>query len=325
MAKTVYALLVGIDTYPQPVRPLRGCANDITRMETFLRARITGERGDLKLRMLKNDAATRDAVIAGFREHLALAGQEDVALFYFSGHGSQEPAPEEFWHLEPDHLNETLVCYDSRLPGKYDLADKELAKLIAEVAVRKPHIIIVLDSCHSGSGTRAGDDEGVRHAPADTRARALDAFLRSPLDVAAQPAWQERAATGVPGSRPTSGWIELPEGNHVLLSACQADEEAKEDWLEGEHRGAFSFYLLNTLQSTGESMTYRELFKQVNTAVRSKVARQSPIIEANDTQDLNRPFLGGTIVPRPAYYTLSYQRGVGHRWGCRARHCSDRR
>ena len=113
MAKTVYALLAGIDSYPQPVRPLRGCTNDITRMETYLCARITGERGELKLRVLKNDAATRDAVIAGLREHLALAGQEDVALFYFSGHGSQEPAPKEFWHLEPDHLNETLVCYDS--------------------------------------------------------------------------------------------------------------------------------------------------------------------------------------------------------------------
>lgn len=311
MAKTVYALLVAIDTYPQPVRPLRGCTNDITRMEMFLRERITGERGELKVRVLTNDAATRDAVIAGFREHLALADQDDVALFYFSGHGSQEPAPKEFWHLEPDHLNETLVCYDSRLPGKYDLADKELAKLIAEVAERQPHIVVVLDSCHSGSGTRAGDDAGLRHTPADTRARPIDAFLKSRLDATAHPARLERADASVPGSRPTSGWIELPEGSHVLLSACQADEEAKEDWLDGEQRGVFSHYLLETLQHTGESMTYRDLFKQVNTSVRGRVARQSPIIEANNSQDLNRPFLGGAIVPRPSYYTLSYQRGVG--------------
>ena len=311
MAKTVYALLAGIDSYPQPVRPLRGCTNDITRMETYLCARITGERGELKLRVLKNDAATRDAVIAGFREHLALAGQEDVALFYFSGHGSQEPAPKEFWHLEPDHLNETLVCYDSRLPGKYDLADKELAKLIAEVAVREAHIVVVLDSCHSGSGTRAGNDAGVRHEPADTRARPLADFLTSPLDAIAPPPRWVQADAGVPVSRPTSGWVELPEGSHVLLSACHADEEAKEDWLDGEHRGVFSHYLMETLQRSGESMTYRDLFKQVNAAVRSKVARQSPIIEANQTKDLNRPFLGGAVVPRPPYYTLSHQRGVG--------------
>ena len=152
MAETVYALLVAIDTYPQPVRPLRGCTNDIARMEMFLRERITGERGELKVRVLTNNEATRDAVIAGFREHLALADQQDVALFYFSGHGSQEPAPKEFWHVEPDHLNETLVCYDSRLPGQYDLADKELAKLIAEVAERHPHIVVVLDSCPFGLG-----------------------------------------------------------------------------------------------------------------------------------------------------------------------------
>ena len=86
---------------------------------------------------------------------------------------------------------------------------------------------------------------------------------------------------------------------------------SQRDWLDGEQRGVFSHYLLETLQRAGESITYRDLFTQVITTVRGKVARQSPIIEANNSQDLNRPFLGGAIVPRPPYYTLSYQRGVG--------------
>lgn len=52
-----------------------------------------------------------------------------MALFYYSDHGLQENAPPEFWNFEPDRLNETLVCYDSQLPGGWDLADKELAQL----------------------------------------------------------------------------------------------------------------------------------------------------------------------------------------------------
>ncbi len=106
-----------------------------------------------------------------------------MVLFYYSGHGSQERTPPEFWHLEPDRLDETLVCYDSRLPGNYDLADKELAKLIAHVARNNPHVVVILDSCHSGSGTRAPYTSGacnIRRIPTDLRERPIDSFLVTP-------------------------------------------------------------------------------------------------------------------------------------------------
>ena len=137
--KTIYALMIGIDDYPPPVRKLRGCVNDIKEMEAYLKARVEPGEGRtldeaLKIRTLADGEATREAVIRAFRDHLGQAGEGDVALLCYSGHGSQEQAPQEFWHLEPDHLNETLVCYDSRTEGAHDLADKELAKLIREVA-----------------------------------------------------------------------------------------------------------------------------------------------------------------------------------------------
>ena len=137
--KTIYALLVGIDDYPRPVRKLRGCVNDIKETEAYLKARVEPGEGRtldeaLKVRALANGEATRDEVIKAFREHLGQASEGDVALFCYSGHGSQELAPEQFWHIEPDHLNETLVLYDSRTANARDLADKELAKLIGEVA-----------------------------------------------------------------------------------------------------------------------------------------------------------------------------------------------
>ena len=108
----------------------------------------------IKLKTLKNGEATRQAVVDAFSDHLGKAKKGDVALFYYSGHGSQEQAPEEFWKLEPDHLDETLVLFDSRSPGSWDLADKEIAKLIGDVAAKGPHVAVILDCCHSGSGTR---------------------------------------------------------------------------------------------------------------------------------------------------------------------------
>ena len=34
------------------------------------------------------------------------------------------------------------------------LADKELSLLLAEVAANGPHVVVILDCCHSGGGTR---------------------------------------------------------------------------------------------------------------------------------------------------------------------------
>jgi hypothetical protein len=143
MTRNLYALLVGIDNYPYPVAQLQGCVNDITVITDYLSDRFNKQGYQLHILTLKDQQATRQAIIDSFRQHLGKAGNNDIVLFYYSGHGSQELAPKEFWHIEPDHLDETLVCYDSRSEGGWDLADKELAKLIAEVAENEPHITII--------------------------------------------------------------------------------------------------------------------------------------------------------------------------------------
>ncbi|MBW7883052.1 MAG: caspase family protein [Caldilineaceae bacterium] len=302
--RTIYALLVGIDRYPKPVTPLRGCVSDVRHMEAFLKARLgPGER--LAPLLVTDEQATRQGIIDAFRGHLRQAGPADVALFYYSGHGSQAPTPPELWHLEPDHLDETLVCFDSRLPGHYDLADKELAQLIAEVAERGAHVAVILDCCHSGSGTRAPEEEdvSVRRVPADDRLRPLETYLLAP-DQAAAYSPSTRGAGG-------SGWYELPQGRHILLAACRADEEAKELMLGGERRGAFSYYLQQSLQVASGPLTYRDLFKRSDALVRMRVSRQTPQIEAIDPRDLDQPFLGGSVGTRPDYYTVTYESEQG--------------
>lgn len=304
MPGTIYALLVAIDQYPTPVTPLQGCVADIEEFYTFLKGRVGDERWRIESIILKNEMATRQAVINGFLEHLCKAGSDDVALFYYSGHGSQTPTAPEFWHLEPDRLDETLVCYDSRMPGKYDLADKEISKLIAEVAKNDCHIVVFLDSCHSGSATRDIESIGVRRVPTDERQRPTQSYLVSPSEL-------ESLGSSRSVTEANSGWMRLPQGRHVVLSACQSDEEAKEIRFGDQTRGVFSYFLLQTLQSTTGSWIYRDLYARVNALVRAKVARQSPLIEATDFQDLDRPFLGGAVRPHPPYFTVCHEKDFG--------------
>ncbi|MEZ4866976.1 MAG: caspase family protein [Caldilineaceae bacterium] len=309
MSRTIYTFLVGIDAYPAPVNPLRGCVNDIQRVEALLRERVHGQGDTFAEPHILTDAqATRQAVVDGFRTYLTQAKAGDVALFYYSGHGSQSHTPPEFLHLEPDGLDETIVCWDSRQPGNWDLADKELAQLIAEVAKHEPHIAVILDCCHSGSGTREvvleeKEEVRVRRVPTDDRVRPASSFLVS----LAQAEALDGGARGLEGG----GWYNLAKGRHILLAACSPEELAKELYLGGEQRGAFSYFLLDTLQRGGEALTYRDLFKRVNALVRARVAAQSPQMEATQGADLEQPFLGGSINSGPGYYTLRQDKQRG--------------
>lgn len=303
MPRTLYGLLVAIDRYRRPVPPLNGCVNDIEAVQLLLQHLGSGGEFAIDLRVLKDSDATRHAVIENFREHLTKAGPDDVALFYYSGHGSQEDAPPEFWHVEPDRLDETLVCYDSRDEGQWDLADKELAALIAEVARRDPHVLCILDCCHSGSGTRAAFDEGlaVRRAPTDRRHRSIDTFLDGAVGVAS-PRADVSAGTG---------WSLLPSGKHLLLAACRPSETAKETREDGKPHGAFTAALLTALRQTRGSITYRDLIKRAEAQVRLRVSEQVPQAEASDPTDLQRTFLGGAVRQQRPHFTLRCDKEMG--------------
>ncbi|OKH29917.1 caspase [[Phormidium ambiguum] IAM M-71] len=306
MTRNIYALLVGIDKYPDSVPSLQGCVNDIETIEQYLIERFDKKQGYelLPPKKLLNSEATRQAIIDGFRKHLCKAQSNDIVLFYYSGHGAQEEAPEEFWHLEPDRLDETLVCYDSRLEGSWDLADKELAKLIHEVSANNPHITIILDCCHSGSGTKNPFQEtGVRLASIDKRQRPLDSFILKLEEL-------EKLSDSVSSESHPTGW-KLPKGRHILLGACQDSQLAKEFNQGGKKRGAFSYFLLDTLQQANGKLTYRDLFSRTKAVISSRVLDQSPQLEISHPEDENQFFLDGAIAEKAPYFTVSYHKNYG--------------
>lgn len=295
MPQNLYALIIGINAYPYPVPLLHGCVNDANAIESYLQGRVAGECFQVHVRKLLDQQATRQAVIDGFRQHLCQARGGDVALFYYSGHGSQEPAPPEFWDIEPDHRNETLVCWDSRQAEGRDLADKELGYLIYEAAQQGAHVVVVLDCCHSGSGTRDAYPTGdVRWAPADERPRPLSDYLF---------AGQRDIQSG--------GWSNLPQGRHVLLAACRPEQRAREYDADGKVWGTFSYFLRQALEGISGELTYHDLFKQAQARTLVNAPDQAPQLEASHPEDLDRPFLGGAVRPRPQVYTASHN---GFEW-----------
>ncbi|WP_071192219.1 caspase family protein [Trichormus sp. NMC-1] len=304
MTKQIYALLVGIDSYhpdSRGVSSLKGCLNDIESIETYLRKRIATEwewelveTSEVPWK-LTNELATRQAIIDGFQKHLCNADSEDVVLFYYAGHGSYESAPEVFWAIESDRKIETLVCYDSRTEGGQDLADKELNYLIEQVAKKNPHILIILDCCHSGTATR-NPEVTERQTSANGRVRDLKDFI-FPQD------WLNYRL---------SNNYKLPR--HIAIAACRSHQTAKEYTGEnGKRRGVFSYFLTQALQRNNSSLSYADLVQDINALITGKVNEQSPQIEA-PPEDLRQSFLAGAVGERANYFTLTYDSETYHSW-----------
>lgn len=280
---TVYALLVGIDRYD--TAPLRGAVADIAAVREFLDARAPGS----SVVELPDERATRAAVIGGIRGHLGRAVRGDVALFWFCGHGGEETVEEKHWRIEPSTKQQTLVCADSRRFGPddvrvADLVDKELDLLLDEVAGRGPHVVVVLDSCHSGGATRDAPDlpPGVTlrgMGPAPERLPP-SAFLPE-----------------------LAGYVKRSRSSHVLLAACRLDERARELEIGDEIRGVFTHALIGALQTLEPTATYRDLLGAARCTMQRFTTDQSPTLVPAEAGPADQPFFGGAIC-RPAVFRL---------------------
>src|SRR5205085_1552994 len=95
----------------------------------------------------------------------------------YSGHGSRVPDQNGD---KADHLDSTLVPVDSRDPGgkHFDIVDDEIRELFNELARYTSNVLFILDCCHSGNPTGAG--EQARGVPIDTRPQPPEKSLVEP-------------------------------------------------------------------------------------------------------------------------------------------------
>ncbi|MEO1576210.1 MAG: caspase family protein, partial [Pseudomonadota bacterium] len=156
------ALLIGISDYLHPdVSDLNGTLNDVARMTHVLTTRFGFAEDNIVT--LLDAQATRAGMLAALEALAERSGPEDTVYIHFSGHGSQARDDDG---EEDDGLDETLVPYDGRTAGIADITDDELGAIIARL--RTKNVLVVLDSCHSGTGTRSTALRN-RSAPADAR------------------------------------------------------------------------------------------------------------------------------------------------------------
>lgn len=281
------ALIVGIDNYPTPLPALDGCVNDAQAFNKYLSDWCEVNNYTYNVKTLFNEQSTRQNVTDAFSV-FNTATDADTCVLYYSGHGSQMPAPKEFWD-EVNGLSETLVCIDSRTPNNRDLIDKELTYLIGKVTKGKRNqFIVVMDCCHSGSNTR---DIATKSRKADTstyKPRGVEEFIGYTEYINYQP----------PGAR------------HIHFAAAKDNETAKEYPINNVARGVFTYSLIEVLTETNSKISYKELMQRVSQRVQFRVNEQMPslctyVVDA----DANNCFLTNT--PISSSFIIAKVKNIG--------------
>ena len=118
---------------------LQACEADAHDMADIARSR------KFTVQRLLTRRATRRAVLAGIARAAAALRPGDIFLLTYSGHGGQVP---DRSHDEPDLQDETWCLYDG------ELIDDEINRALARFrgGVR---VLVLSDSCHSGTVTKA--------------------------------------------------------------------------------------------------------------------------------------------------------------------------
>ncbi|MDH3590485.1 MAG: caspase family protein [Planctomycetota bacterium] len=275
------ALYIGINEYPN-ARSLKGCVADATAMRDAMEACFDLER----YAFLTDKKATKVMIEAALMElhQVALEARQRVkdkkrkptVLIFFAGHGDRVEDGNEP-DAEPDFMDETWVPHEGNLKdGKHDIRDDWIHYWMRRIAVEAgAQVILISDSCHSGSLYRSTDDIEERSLTKNAT------FKRKG------------------GKEPDASQIVLPPGC-LAIGACTSRQSALEKTIQGRRRGIFSTALIAELQDADPETTYGALFRKVAAKMSQRWPSlvQNPVLMAGELEEA--PLFGGVKQPNHA-------------------------
>jgi hypothetical protein len=252
MAK--HALCVGINKFkniPQ-ANWLEGCVNDALDVAAML---TKAGFPEANITVLTDSAATKKGVYDALKAMVTSASSGDQVVFSFSSHGTQ--VPDTNGDETDDHMDEAFVCYDLAQQGsQWDtstvLVDDELHDLFAKAA-KGVLIEVVLDTCHSGTGTRDLEDllrgDRPKFLPPDPAKVFHPAPATRGLDLSEASPTTDPKAVGAPDPKSLRDFVKAAAKTlgPVLYAACQANQTSADATFAGRANGAFTYYWLKAL------------------------------------------------------------------------------
>lgn len=162
-AQTKRALVIGLGEQQDKAWNKINGDKDVPLVQAMLK------NADFKsVTTLVNRQATKTGIVGAFKRMTASCKHGDVVYIHYSGHGQQMT---DVHNDERDGLDECWIPYDAcrkasaTYHGERHLTDDELNVYLNAIRNKvgaKGKLLVVIDACHSGDGTRGEDDEIVR-------------------------------------------------------------------------------------------------------------------------------------------------------------------
>jgi hypothetical protein len=245
------ALLVGINSYSN-WNDLYGCVTDAISQQELLIHRFGFNPKDILMVTDESEIKpTRENILQAFQSHLIdQVKPGDVAMFHFSGHGSRVLDSDS---IARDGLSSTYAPQDRTRTQEggnifvSDITGRTLFLLMA--GVNTDQITAVLDSCHSGGGTRG-----------NYRVRSLSEYFDTdqPFPKELDYRNQLQAELNLPASV-----LQQKIAKGVILAATQPEELALDARFNGFNAGAFTYALTRYLWQETEPRAVVTVFDEV--------------------------------------------------------------
>ncbi|KAF3927879.1 hypothetical protein ABW20_dc0105084 [Dactylellina cionopaga] len=301
------ALLIGVGVHIDNIggrrtdRSVEGAVPDIDAVSNYLE---TGPHDHIKITKLTatkptegnnrdqpierpEDLPTRDNVDAALNRIIdeGSHGQIKHVYIHFSGHGTR---------IGKDEVH-ALVLYHP-IHGKCYLRTTLLANRLEKMVKQGMHITVVLDCCYSASARRGDNLQtgGTRFVEYDPTADDHDETKLSGWSL-----YQE-VSDGLRDSTLKVNRILNPNG-YTVIAACGPDEKASELKFDGGlHRGALSYFLVQTLvalRKSGTRISYRSLSNHLQARFHARYQQQNPMFYGGMNTCFFQDIGGGTKTP----------------------------
>lgn len=251
-AQTRRALVIGIGQQEDKDWGKINGDRDVPFVEEML-ANAGFEEGNIKT--LVNRQATKATIVESFKSLEAQSRRGDVIYVHFSGHGQQM---KDVHNDEKDGLDECWIPYDAyRFPCEKDRGEKHLTddevnhylNAVRDKIGDAGKMLVVIDACHSGDGTRGDDDEVVRGV-ADVF-EAIKSFIWG-----ASAGSKDKMDVNPDAQRNVERWI--------TISACESDQVNIE--MKSPAVGKLTYAIYNKVKESGDN---DDFFRRIRRFVNS--------------------------------------------------------
>lgn len=295
--KVKHALIFAIGDYPEEGGwPKISSEKDVP----YIRKTLENQGfSDDNIRVVTDAQATIGGIKNALAELISRVNPGDIAVIHFSCHGEQVEADTR---NKVDGLDECVVTYNCVVPAMSTDFNKDQAEYlrghvlgdyIKQLRTKlgpDGDVLIFMDFCHSGGGTRG--DAKVRggqppfvskgfnpqkHRESDSSIIARDAAISSRGDESKLSSFEVISAT-------------RPE---------ELDMETKDD--KGEGIGSLTYAISKSFEKLDAGTTYRSLFAKIQTIMNQKVPAQHPLLEGNGA---NRALLGGAFIHQQPFIEI---------------------